>query len=238
MWHIPLATSNGLGYVFSSSFVSDDEAWQHMLAAAPGLESSGAQPRFLAMRVGRQSHFWKDNVLAVGLSAAFVEPLESTGLHLTQSGLQTFLQRLPHGHDWRAVRDSYNQRMGALCDHVRDFIQLHYHLSRRSDSAFWNAARSAPLSDELVDLLRLYDDAGILDLPRADIFPDTSWYHILTGNDRLPRRADRLSLAAPHSAVRQTLAAIDEQNRRAVSQFPRHEDLLPLWRRGPLARAS
>lgn len=238
MWQIPLAQHVGLGYVYSSAFVSDEVAWQQLRDATPRFADAIAEPRFLKMRVGRQSHFWRHNVLAVGLSAGFLEPLESSGIHLSQTGIDLFLKLFPTGRDWSALRQHYNQRMAAIYDEVRDFVQLHYALSQRDDTAFWVAAREAPLSSPLTHRLDLYDDAGMLDLLAPEAFPETSYYHILTGNDRLPRRASALALAADAEQVRSILDAIRQQNDAALRDLALHEELLKRIHTPTLARAS
>lgn len=237
MWHIPLAHHVGFGYVYSSKFITDEEAWLELQSATSNTAGENVTPRFLKMRVGRQSHFWNRNVLAVGLSAGFLEPLESSGIHLSQVGIEMFLKLFPQGPDWSPLRDHYNNRMSAIYDEVRDFVQLHYGLSQRTDTPFWIAAREAKLSSSLKRRLELYDDAGILDplLPQA--FPETSYYHLLTGSGRLPRRPSALALSIDSDQIQGILAAISHQNQQAMRDLPLHEEVLQRIH-SPLAKAS
>jgi tryptophan halogenase len=237
MWHIPLAHHVGLGYVYSSKFISDAAAWAELQSATPDTDSKNAIPRFLKMRVGRQSHFWNRNVLAIGLSAGFLEPLESSGIHLSQVGIETFLRLFPQGTDWSPLRDHYNNRMKSIYDEVRDFVQLHYSLSQRTDTPFWIAAREAKLSTTLKRRLDLYDDAGTLDLLQPEAFPETSYFHLLTGNDRLPRRASALALTIDSHQIQGILTAINQQNQQAMRDLPLHEEVLKRIHL-PLAKAS
>lgn len=237
MWHIPLANHVGLGYVYSSKFVSDEEAWSQLQHATKDIADTNVTPRFLKMRIGRQTHFWNRNVLAVGLSAGFLEPLESSGIHLSQIGIELFLKSFPQGVNWQPLRDHYNSRMASIYDDVRDFVQLHYWLSQRSDTPFWIAAREAKLSSALKRRLDLYDDAGSLDALHPEAFPETSYYHLLTGNDRLPRRAAALALSIDTEQIQGILTAIDQQNQRALRDLPLHEEVLKRIY-SPLAKAS
>lgn len=226
IWQIPLAGHLGLGYVFSSQFASDEDAWTQMQTALPELGLASRTPRFLPMRVGRQSSFWKNNVLALGLAAGFLEPLESTGIHLSQIGIEHFIRLFPRTVDVALQRDQYNTRMSRTYDEVRDFVQLHYRLSQRSDSEFWLAARQAPLSNELTAQLELYSDNGTLTPLMPQAFADTSYYHILTGNDVLPRRVAAPIAALDSTAVSRVLMAITQQNADVLRQLPAHEELL------------
>ena len=236
-WHIPLANHVGLGYVYSSRFVSDDEAWSQLQEATSDIADTSVIPRFLKMRVGRQSHFWNRNVLAVGLSAGFLEPLESSGIHLSQIGIELFLKNFPHGANWLPQRDHYNARMASIYDEVRDFVQMHYWLSQRTDTPFWIAARDARLSSALKRRLELYDDAGTLDLLQPEAFPESSYYHLLTGSGRLPRRASALALSVDPAQIQTILSAIQQQNKQALRDLPLHEELLNRIH-SPLAMAS
>lgn len=223
MWQIPLVEHVGLGYVYSSQFVSEDTAWQQFQQAVPDLDLTGATPRFLKMRVGRQSHFWKNNVLAVGLSAGFLEPLESTGIHLSQVGIELFLQLFSLHGDFSAPREHYNTTIAKLYDDVRDFVQMHYWLSQRTDTAFWTAAQAAPLSSALEHRMKLYDETSMFDVLQREAFADTSYYHILAGSRRLPKRAPLFAMATPSSAVQRILDTIARQNQTAVAHLEWHE---------------
>jgi tryptophan halogenase len=137
-----------------------------------------------------------------------------------------------------SLRDYYNQRMAVIYHEVRDFVQMHYRLSRRTDSAFWIAAREAEISVDLKRRLSLYDEVGILDHLQAEAFPETSYFHLLTGNKRLPRRAPALAASADPHMVHSILASIKAQNEQALLTLPLHEELLGRIHRIPLAKAS
>lgn len=238
MWQIPLAHHVGLGYVFSSAFVSDEAAWDQFRLALPHLDLSKATPRYLAMRVGRQTSFWKHNVLAVGLSAGFLEPLESTGIHLSQVGVEMFLRLFTMHGDQEATRTFYNRRMSRIYDEVRDFVQLHYTLSQRDDTDFWKAARSAAMTRDLEDRLSLYDETGRIGEVHSEAFPDSSYYHILSGSNRLPQRASAMTESVSTPQLNDLFRAIDEQNRMALGTLWSHEEQLGTIHRPAMQRAS
>lgn len=237
-WHIPLAAHLGLGYVYSSQFISDEAAWEELRQHAQLNPLAGQEPRFLRMRVGRQQSFWKKNVVAIGLSAGFLEPLESSDIHLSQVGIELLLKNFPAGRNVDSLRSYYNQRMALIYDEVRDFVQMHYRLSRRTDSAFWIAAREAEISGDLKRRLSLYDEVGMLDQLQSEAFPETSYFHLLTGNQRLPRRAPALAAASDPHVVHSILASIKAQNEQALLALPSHEELIGRIHRIPLAKAS
>lgn len=239
MWQIPLANHVGLGYVYSSQFVTDDEAWSQLQAATTEFaDSEQVTPRFLKMRVGRQTSFWKNNVLAIGLSAGFLEPLESSGIHLSQVAVELFLELFPTGSNHAPARTHYNARIASIYDEVRDFVQMHYWLSQRKDTPFWIAARNAQLSPALKRRMEMYDDSGALDLLLPEAFPETSYYHLLAGSGRLPRRASSLALTATSEQLQNIFRAIHQQNEDALRDLPLHEELLDRIHRQPVAMAS
>jgi len=225
-WTIPLTSRTGVGYVYSSRHTSDDAAWEELRRATGDGGDPTREPLLLKLRVGRQTTFWKGNVVALGLAGGFIEPLESTGLHLTQVGIELLLDLLPDRRSPDLLRETYNRRMGRIFDEVRDFVQLHYMLSGRRDTPFWQDATAAATSDALVARLAAYDECGWLEDLLPEAFPDTSWFHILAGNGRLPRRPLPLTLAADLERVQSTLAAILRQNEQAVQTLLPHDEIL------------
>lgn len=224
-WEIPLQSQRGLGYVYSSQHISDEDAWQELQQVHKIGDNAVGEPKFLKMNVGRQTHFWKNNVLAVGLSAGFVEPLESSGLHLVQTGIERFLELFSLDGNAPAIHAVYNAEMTGVFDEVRDFVQLHYHLSQREEP-FWQAARELPISAELSHRLRLYNESGTLDMLRPDAFPESSYYFLLTGNERLPKRPPALSLSVDAKRLKFVMQAIQDQNQNALRDLPLHEETL------------
>ena len=224
-WSIPLTHRTGSGYVHSSAHVSLEEATRRLLADAGEPEARAGDVRALNFRVGRRTHFWLRNYISVGLSSGFVEPLESTGIHLIQKAVERIVDHFPDLGFAAPLRRAYNEAMARDYDEIRDFIQLHYLLTRRQEP-FWRDSRHAPISDTLRERLALYDEAGRIDIPASHLFPDTSYYFILTGNDRLPRRS---ILEAQSEAAAQVWPILDSIRAKAsetIVRMPGHRDYL------------
>lgn len=225
MWRIPLSSRTGNGYVYSSAHLSSDAAVDALIAQSGLRGARGADPRLLNIRLGRRTHFWLRNCVSVGLASGFVEPLESTGIHLIQRAVMLLVDHWPDRSLNDALRRAYNARMAAVYDEVRDFITLHYILAQR-DELFWRDARNVPLTDTLRESLALYDENGRIESSRLQLFPETSYFFILSGNGRLPRRQIvEADIAAP-GEIWHLLDRIRGQNREFVARMPSHADYL------------
>src|SRR5262249_23696743 len=155
------------------------------------------------------------------LSSGFVEPIESTGIHLIQRAVMLLVEYLPDRHFSDALRHAYNARMSALYDEVRDFIVLHYILAKR-DEPFWRDSRNVPLSDSLRECVALYDEPGRIENRRLQLFPEPSYFYILSGNGRLPRRPTLEAEFASAGEIWQLLDRVREENRQFVARMPTH----------------
>jgi tryptophan halogenase len=225
MWKIPLSSRVGNGYVFSSAHISTEDATAALIAQAGLRRERAADPRVLRMRVGRRAKFWVGNCVSVGLSSGFVEPLESTGIHIIQKAVMLLVQYLPDRSINDALRRAYNAQMAELYDEVRDFIMLHYVLAQR-DEPFWRDARALSLPDSLQQKMALYDETGRIETPSRQLFPETSWFFIFTGNRRFPRRTITEAQIANPGAVRQLLDRIRAENREFAARMPDHKAYL------------
>jgi tryptophan 7-halogenase len=233
MWKIPLSSRTGSGYVFSSAHLAPDAAIAALVAQSGLHRARGADPRLLTIRVGRRTNFWLRNCVSVGLASGFVEPLESTGIHLIQRAVMLLVEYLPDRTFNEALRRTYNARMAALYDEVRDFIVLHYILARR-DEPFWQDARNVPLPDTLRESLSLYEENGRIDLPRLQLFLEISYFFILSGNGRLPRRLVAQAEAARAGEIWHILDRIRQDNRDFAARMPAHAAYLAELHRKPL----
>ena len=224
-WRIPLQSRVGVGYVYSRAHISDDEAAATLIARSAPANRRAADPRALKIRIGRRSRFWIANCVSIGLASGFVEPLESTGLHLTFAALKLLVEHWPDRNFAAAGIAAFNSQMSALYDEVRDFIMLHYVLSNRQEP-FWRAARMAPVESSLQQLIALHDEAGRVRLGARPVFYEPSYHFIFSGNGRLPRRSPiGVDLARP-SEVARVLDQIRAQNERFAEAAPSHADYL------------
>jgi tryptophan halogenase len=233
IWRISLSSRTGTGYVYSSAHISDEAAAEALIAQSGLRKPRTADPRFLKVRIGRRTNFWVRNCVAVGLSSGFIEPLESTGIHLIQKAVRLLVDFLPDRTFSPALRDAYNAAMGEAYDEVRDFIVLHYILGGR-DEGFWQDARNVPLPDSLRESLALYDETGRIKNSRLQLFLEPNYFFILAGNGRLPRRLIVEADIAPAGETRHVLDQIREQNRQFVAQMPNHSAYLNELHRKPL----
>lgn len=224
-WRIPLSHRIGTGYVYSSRFIADDAAARELIAHA-GQDPDKCSPSIIKMRVGRRANFWVKNCVSVGLSAGFLEPLESTGIFLIQKGVELLLDYFPDTQFNGALVRKYNEQMGAEFEQVRDFIILHYLLNRRDDSEFWKANRHAVPPDTLAQTLYFYHQTGLLDWVNPSLFREPSFYAIASGFDRLPRTPHPMAHQVDVKKARKTLEQIKAQNDAIAQQLPDHRALI------------
>ena len=184
-WQIPLQHRTGNGYVFSSSHLTD-------AAAADEFGAHGDSPRLLRFTPGRRSRAWVGNCVSIGLASGFLEPLESTSIHLASAGIFNLLDHFPDRACDPALAESYNAELAAELEHVRDFLILHYALTRRRDTPFWCDMAHATLPDSLATRIALYAESGIVRPQPRDLFTEPSWFYVYDGMGLTPRRSDRL----------------------------------------------
>jgi glycine/D-amino acid oxidase-like deaminating enzyme len=190
-WQIPLTTRYGNGYVYSSDFVSDDEA-EGELREHLGPTADGAIARRLRMRVGSVKQHWRQNCVAVGLAQGFIEPLEATALMLIQLSVEQFIADFENDGFGRARQAAYNERVNAMFEGVRDYVVAHYQLNTRRDTDYWLANRAnRNISDRLASLLDIWDRGGDFEaeLERHGaglMYLRPSWYCLFAGMGRFP----------------------------------------------------
>ncbi|MFA5957807.1 tryptophan halogenase family protein [Hyphomicrobium sp.] len=169
-FNIPLTTRIGTGYVFSSHFISDDEATEELLNWY-GDQAKGCEPRIIAIRTGRVRNAWSKNCVALGLAGGFIEPLEATAIFMTDLAVRWLRRFLPTSDFEPELANAYNRQVARLYDEVRDLVQLHYHLNNRHDTEYWKAARDGTrLSDRLQENLRIWRNRTPEDLDLGSTF--------------------------------------------------------------------
>lgn len=223
-WRIPLQHRTGNGYVYSSQFTSDTEAGDLLLKSLDGEALS--DPRFIRFTTGKRKKLWDKNVIAIGLSGGFIEPLESTAIFLIQSGISRLMSLFPQVDFAEVLQDTYNAQMEFEYKKIRDFIILHYHVTRRDDSEFWNYVRTMEIPDSLRSYIELFSDSGQFFRDGTELFGLTSWVQVMIGQGIMPKsyhpavdwvkNADMLTLV---DHVEKVVAS-------NVALMPKHEDFI------------
>ena len=234
-WRIPLQHRVGNGHVYCSAFMDDDAA---ETALRDQLEGAAlAAPNRLRFLTGKRKLQWNRNCVAIGLSSGFLEPLESTSIHLIQAAIGYLLDLFPTG-DWDpADAAEFNQTMDMEYERIRDFLVLHYHATTRDDSEFWNHCRTMTIPDSLAWKMELFRERGVVAAYEHGVFLHPSWVAVYVGQHVTPRRWDpRLDDLDP-AAVR---ADLEGQRRRIAAMAerqPRHADVLGAARAVAMAGA-
>ena len=223
-WRIPLQHRTGNGYVYSSNFISDDEAAETLLANLDGKPL--ADPRIVPFRTGRRARAWNRNVVAIGLSAGFLEPLESTSIHLIQKGVQKLIKCLPDRNFSPHLRDEFNRQTAYDYDDVRDFLVLHYKQTEREDTPFWAYNKHNTISDSLQARMDLFTETGRIFINEHELFKLTSWLAVMHGQGLRPRSYDPMADTLPFDKVVKNLALMRGMIADTVAQQPMHADFV------------
>jgi len=224
-WRIPLQHRLGNGHVYCSEYVSDDEATATLMENLTGAPLG--EPRMLRFTTGRRDKFWNKNCIALGLSGGFLEPLESTSIHLIQDGLAKLQALFPHAGFDPVLIDEYNRLLGSEYAHIRDFLVLHYHATERDDTPFWNRMRTMTPPERLARRMALFRAGGVL-LHDADhtIFGDPSWLTVMEGQNICPQNANPTATALPDDFVINALERMREEIQRVASALPAHGEFV------------
>jgi tryptophan halogenase len=189
-WRIPLQHRVGNGYVYSSEHLGDDAALEDLMVANG--RKPLTEPRVLRFVAGRRKVFWNRNCVALGLASGFLEPLESTSIHLVMSGVYKLLEHFPEQGFAQSNIDSYNAELTQEMERIRDFIVLHYCLTERTDTPFWSYCRSMKLPDSLLGRIELYRATGRIRTRPGELFSDLSWFYVFEGLGVKPKSYDPL----------------------------------------------
>lgn len=223
-WRIPLQHRTGNGHVYCSGFISDEEALRTLNDAVEGEPLAETRPlRFVA---GRRRRQWVGNVVALGLASGFLEPLESTSIHLIQAGISRLMALLPDAAVDPRLATEYDRLMGVQFEQVRDFIVLHYKATRRVDTPFWRHVAGMSVPESLSARVELFRETGRLVRGEDELFSADSWLAVLIGQGIFPRSWSPLAETLPEALLRQRLRGMSRVIGATAAAMPRHDDFV------------
>lgn len=223
-WRIPLQHRVGNGYVYCSDFLNAEKAEAELRATIDN--EPLADPRHINFVTGRRRKFWNKNCVAIGLSAGFMEPLESTSLHLIQYGILRLLALFPGKDMSPLLADEYNTLTGAEYDRIRDFLILHYKATERRDDEFWRYCANMPIPDRLQYKIDHFRSHGLIVSDERELFSNPSWIAVLIGQGIEPERAPALSGLRRDVPVAERMVQIRAAMTEAASAMPSHREFL------------
>ncbi len=223
-WRIPLQHRMGNGLVYSSAHLPSSEAEALLRNNLEG--EILAEPRHLSFTAGRRRLAWNANVVSLGLSNGFVEPLESTSIHLIQSGIAKLLALFPDCRFDSIERNEYNRQMAEVFEDVRDFVILHYKATRRDDSDFWNDCRTMTVPDSLASKLELWQTKGRLFREGRELFGTASWVAVLLGQSIVPTQTEPAVEAIDANTISEALDKMRLSYSGMAEHMPTHADFI------------
>ncbi len=181
----------GNGLVFCSKYMTDQQAKELLLENIEGDKLN--EPRVLKFKTGTRRKHWNKNCVAIGLASGFIEPLESTSIHLIQQSVVRLMQSLPSTEMEPAVVDDFNRKMRLEIENVRDFIVLHYHVTQRDDSEFWRYCKSMEIPKSLQDRIDLFVQSAQVYKTDQELFGEASWLQVMIGQGLMPKEYHPIS---------------------------------------------
>jgi tryptophan halogenase len=220
-WRIPLQHRVGNGMVYCSRYLDDAAAKQGLLANVEGRVLT--EPRVIKFRPGQRRQTWKRNCIAIGLSSGFIEPLESTSIHLIQRGIMRLLQMFPRDGIRQSDVDEYNGQANTEIEHIRDFIVLHYHVTRRQDTPFWRACRAMDIPASLRHRIDLFRESGRVFRVPGELFAENSWIQVMLGQGIEPQQHHPVADLMGDEELARFLNDIKSSVEKTLSQLPAHQ---------------
>ncbi|GAA0265153.1 tryptophan 7-halogenase [Alteraurantiacibacter aestuarii] len=223
-WRVPLQHRNGNGHVYCSEFMGDDEAHDILVNNLDG--KPGAEPNFLRFVTGRRKKFWNKNVVALGLSAGFMEPLESTSIHLINTGINKLVAVLSLDGITQAQEDAFNRLTGKEYNGIRDFLILHYKATSRDDSEFWNYCRTMDVPPSLTEKMQLFRSNGLIFREDDELFTETSWAAVMMGQGIAMAGHNPIADAMAGPDLKHEFDEIERSIAHLVKHMPSHAQYL------------
>lgn len=220
-WRIPLQHRVGNGIVFSSRYTDDDAARQTLLGNIEG--KTLTDPRVIRFAPGQRRKTWRGNCVGIGLASGFLEPIESTSIHLIQRGVIRLLQMFPTNGIRHSDVDEYNFQTSSEIRHIRDFIILHYHATNRRDTPFWRDAAAMDIPASLRHRIELFRETGRVFRIPNELFAENSWIQVMLGQGITPQQHHQTADLMGDEELGNFLNTIRDGVNRKVAQLPPHQ---------------
>ncbi|MFN3620901.1 tryptophan halogenase family protein [Sphingorhabdus sp.] len=222
-WRIPLQHRTGNGYVYCSDYVTDADATDILLSTLDGVPL--AEPRQLRFVTGKRSQIWKKNCVALGLSSGFLEPLESTSIHLIQTGIAKLLEFFPSSGFHQPDIDAFNKAMDFEFHSIRDFVILHYKTASRS-GAFWERCRNMAIPDSLAEKIELFCTNGRILRFNNELFTELGWLQVMWGQGLRPQGYNPLADQLTAEQLQEFMHVAARHARHVAEQMPLHQQYI------------
>jgi tryptophan 7-halogenase len=223
-WCIPLQHRVGNGLVFSSQHLGDDAAKEELLRSIDGAPVNA--PRVLKFQTGRRRQVWNKNCVALGLASGFIEPLESTSIHLMMVGVTRLLHLFPYSGVKQSSIDQYNEGARIEMEKTRDFVVLHYHATQRDDSPFWRHCRDMAIPETLARRIQLFKDSAYAYQSAEELFRVDSWSQVMLGQRIMPSTYHPAARVLGDQELTKFLAEFRASIEQTVARMPAHQDFV------------
>jgi tryptophan halogenase len=223
-WQIPLQHRVGNGIVFSSSHLSDDEATNMLLSSMEGKVLT--EPRVIKFKTGRRKKSWNKNCIAMGLASGFLEPLESTSIHMIMTAVTRLLQLFPHDEIRQSIVDEYNTQAESEYVRIRDFIILHYKATERDDSPFWRYCKDMEIPDDLKHRMALFKDFGRSNQVEGELFRLDSWTQVMLGQGIIPSSYHPIVELMSEKELQHFLSSVAAGVNKNIATLSTHQDFV------------
>jgi len=223
-WKIPLQHRVGNGLVYCSRYMSDDEATAKLLREVEG--KTLTQPRVIRFKAGRRRKAWNKNVLALGLSSGFLEPLESTSIHLIITGIARLMQLFPFAGVTQSFMDRYNDEARIELEKIRDFIVLHYKATERDDSPFWRYCAGMEIPDTLARRIQMFRENAYAYQADAELFRVDSWVQVMLGQGIKPQSYHHVTEVMSKDELTKLLTSLKSTVNQTLARLPTHQQFI------------
>ena len=223
-WKIPLQNRVGNGLVYCSNYMSDDEAKDTLLSSIDG--DTLTEPRIIRFTPGKRRLGWNKNCVALGLASGFIEPLESTSIHLIMTGIVRLMRLFPFDGITQSAINEYNNKYNSEMAAILDFIVMHYKVTNRHDSPFWEHCQSMEIPPSLTHKINLFKQTGRVFLDDGDIFRVDSWTQVMLGQGLEPEQYHRVADEMSEAELKRFMAGLKQQVDSQLGALPSHEQFL------------